>query len=526
MSQPNILLVMADELTPFLTGAYGHPVVQTPALNALASRGIRFDAAYSPSPVCAPARACLMTGLHMSRNGCYDNAAPFSCDTPTVAHYLARAGYDCVLSGKMHFVGPDQLHGFRTRLTTDIYPEEMSWVERFSPWVYSREHDIRPGTGGRHHAREYTGEHVPVGAWSHYLEYDEETHYRARAYLRAKGVERRQGSSGRAPRPGVQPTPDPFFLCVSYHHPHEPFWPPRDLWDLYDGAEIDVPDVPDDLEASYSAMDRWLNAHSGTDKYDLTRPDRLRRMRRAYYALVTYFDRKLGDLIRTLDESGLAEDTVVVVTSDHGDMLAEKRMVQKRVFYEWSARVPLVMRLPDGRQAATVRPEPVSLIDLLPTMLDLAGVPETDRLTVDGHSLLPLLDGAAGGAVQEREVFSETHAEGVPATCFMIRRGRYKYVYIADEAPQLFDLATDAGEWRNLVAGPPDTVDPAHAAIAADLEARILARFDPPAIERAVRDSIARRRLVNAAMQRTGTTWAFTPPFNPNRDAITQYLNR
>src|SRR5579884_1279019 len=116
---------MADQLIPMLTGAYGHPVVQTPNLNVLAAQGVRFDAAYTPVPVCAPARACMLSGTYASTNRAYDNAALFAADIPTVAHYLTRAGYDCVLSGKMHFVGPDQLHGFQRRLTTDIYPEEF-----------------------------------------------------------------------------------------------------------------------------------------------------------------------------------------------------------------------------------------------------------------------------------------------------------------------------------------------------------------------------------------------------------------
>src|SRR5687768_3481595 len=139
--RPNVLLIVADQMTPFLCGAYGHPVVQTPHLVELASRGIRFDAAYSPYPVCAPARACLLTGTYVSTNHCWDNATPFACDTPTIAHYLTTVGYDTVLTGKMHFVGPDQLHGFHRRLTTDVYPEEFSMLGAFPPWTHTREHE-------------------------------------------------------------------------------------------------------------------------------------------------------------------------------------------------------------------------------------------------------------------------------------------------------------------------------------------------------------------------------------------------
>ncbi len=126
--RPNILLVMADQLVPFLTGAYGHPVVRTPNLDRLAERGVRFDAAYTPYPLCAPARAALLTGRYASSIGCYDNAAVFPADQPTIAHYLTNHGYDTALTGKMHFVGPDQLHGFEERLTTDIYPADFGWT--------------------------------------------------------------------------------------------------------------------------------------------------------------------------------------------------------------------------------------------------------------------------------------------------------------------------------------------------------------------------------------------------------------
>ena len=127
-SKPNILLIMADQLIPFLTGAYGHEVVRTPNLDRLAVEGVTFDAAYSPCPVCAPARAAMLTGCYASNIGAYDNAATFSSEQPTIPHYLTLAGYDTVLSGKMHFVGPDQLHGYSRRFTTNVYPADFSWV--------------------------------------------------------------------------------------------------------------------------------------------------------------------------------------------------------------------------------------------------------------------------------------------------------------------------------------------------------------------------------------------------------------
>src|ERR687898_3488687 len=322
---PNVLLVMADQLVPFLTGAYGHPVVRTPALDRLAAEGIRFDAAYTPYPLCSPARASFMTGRYASRLGFYDNASILPADEPTAAHYLTSAGYDTALSGKMHFVGPDQLHGFRRRLTTDVFPGTMDWV----PTIDEKGRFVRGG-----HARSYVTPEVGVRPWTKFLSYDEETHFRALEFLRERGR--------------LEPD-DPFFLVVSYHHPHDPFKVTQELWDLYEGAEIELPSVPDEIE--WSAMDVWANAAPETDQVDLSDRDALTALRRSYYGLVTYVDRKLGELLAALEQTGQAGDTVVLFTSDHGDMLAERRMVEKRCFYEWSVRIPLLLRFSDGSRA-------------------------------------------------------------------------------------------------------------------------------------------------------------------------------
>lgn len=484
---PNILLAMADQLMPFLTGAYGHPVVKTPHLDRLVERGVRFDAAYTPYPLCAPARAAFMTGKYASDMGCYDNAAVMPADVPTIAHYLTNAGYEAILTGKMHFIGPDQLHGFRRRLTTDVFPAGVGWV----PTV-----DAEGKSGGGGHARLYVAPNVGVRPWTKFLSYDEETHFRAMEYL----LERGRGTPA-----------EPFFLVASYHHPHDPFHVTQELWDLYDGEEIALPVYPQDLEQTYSAMDRWVNEVHETDKLDLGHPDNLYQLRRSYYGLVTYIDRKVGELLAALERTGQSENTIVIFTSDHGDMLAERRMVQKRCFYEWSARVPLIAHFPDGSYSGRKVPEPVSLIDLLPTLLDLAGVSSEQRLPVDGRSLVGLLEGIDG---TERPVLSEYHLEKVKAPCFMVRRGRYKYIYIHGHGSQLFDLEADPGEWHNL-AGQPGRQE-----LEAELRGLILARFDPDRIEAEGAASVARRLVIKAAMERNDTRWDYQPYF----DATRQYV--
>lgn len=498
-SQPNILLIQADQMTPFLTGAYGHPVVQTPNLSRLVQEGVRFDAAYTPHPVCAPARACMVTGRWVSNCEAWDNAALLRADLPTVAHYLTNAGYDTVFAGKMHYVGPDQLHGFRARFSANIYPADYRWTETMG------------GDGVPYNqAYTYTGDAVEIGRWPSAMAYDEEAHVRGIGYLRAQGEARRRARKG-------EQQPQPWFLFQSYHHPHELFWPPEDLWALYEDVEIDVPSFPDNPEATYSALDRWLNEYHGVELPEtLLNPESMRRVRRAYYALVTYIDRKVGELLATLEAEGLMNDTVIVFTSDHGDMLCEKGMVQKRTFYEWSARVPLIVRFPDGCYAGEIRQEPVNLIDLPPTFLDVAQVPDHDRLEMDGRSLIGLLDGTDADGW---ETFSENHADSmVQAPCFMLRRGDYKYVYIHGYADQLFDLAEDPGEWVNLVN------DPAYTEVTREMRERILSVFDPDEIKARVDESIRRRRVIHRAMVSNGTSWAAAPRFDPNRNSLEQYL--
>ena len=496
-SQPNILLIMADQLMPFLTGAYGHPVVKTPNLDRLVREGVRFDAAYSSCPLCAPARASLMTGRHVSAIRSYDNASGFDSEEPTIAHYLAAAGYDTVASGKMHYIGPDQLHGLHRRLTTDVYPEDYDWVSDRDP------HD-RPSYS---FARAYTSEGVRANKWSHYLSYDEETHFRAKEYIRARGIAK-EASNKRDEKP------QPFFLIASYHHPHDPFWPPKEFWDLYSDEYIDIPDFPENLTESYSAMDHWINHYHGCDNFSLLKdPKSLRCLRRAYYALVSYVDHKVGELLQTLEESGLDDNTFILFCSDHGDMLGEKGMVQKRNFYEWSSRIPFILRLPDRHHAGTVVEQPTSLVDVLPTILEIANVQKD--LPADGHSVMPLIE---GWDTAERHVFSEYHSNGVYCTCFMVRRGDFKYIHIQGHQDQLFDLKNDPDEWKNLI-GQPGSAD-----IEKELKALILEAFDPAVIEKEVLLTIRKRQLLRRWGEATGVQWAYSPGFDPEKNASAQYL--
>jgi choline-sulfatase len=190
-------------------------------------------------------------------------------------------------------------------------------------------------------------------------------------------------------------------------------------------------------------------------------------------------------------------------------------MVQKRTFYEWSSRVPLIVRFPDGRLRGTVRPEPVNLIDLVPTFLDIAGVSMEDRLPMDGRSLMGLLDGTDAG---DWITFSEYHSQGCHQPCFMVRDGKYKYVYIHGHRSQLFDLEKDPDEWQNLVGAS------AYAQVEQRLKGLVLQRFDPHAIDEAVSVSVRKRTLIGQAMALTDTRWDFEPRFDPAKGITDQYL--
>ena len=458
---PNVIFVMADQLAPHFTGTYGHPIVATPHLDALAARGAKFDTAYCHSPLCAPARFTMLAGQPVSAIGAWDNASEFPAAAPTLAHYLALAGYRTVLSGKMHFVGPDQLHGFEERLTTDIYPADFAWTpnwdragERIGKWYHNME------------ALQEAGHAITT----YQIDYDEEVGYTSRRKL----LDMARDADDR-----------PFFLCASFIHPHDPYVARPEWWDRYDHDDIDMPDEWD--EATLDPHTRRIRTAIEADTVGYT-DAQVRAARHGYYANVTYFDDWLGRLVATLEETGQLDDTIVIVTSDHGDMLGDRGAWFKMSFHERSARVPLVLAGPGI--ADTTVPNACSHLDLLPTLLDIAGNPPDPGAFV-GRSLLP----AASGAVDTvDETFGEYAAEMTSAPMFMIRRGPHKYIHCDTDPPQLYDVVADPLERTNLAD------DVAHAELAAGFAAEVALRWDSAEITQRVVASQRNRRLVYEAM--------------------------
>lgn len=264
---PNILLIMADQMTPFMLEACGGTGARTPNMTALASRATNFTNAYTPSPICVPARSCFMTGLHASTTGCYDNGDPYPSYIPTFAHYLSNAGYDTVLAGKMHFIGADQLHGFRRRVNTDVYPSGFLWSYPLPP-----EDDA--GFKAFDFTPQYLAENIGAG-WSTELQYDEETQFRSLEYLR-------------------QPPEGPWMLVVSFTNPHPPYKVPKAYWERYRDADIPLPFYPADMDDRYSAFDhairRWHGLHLRGD--EIRDPVNLIAMRRGFAALAAVCGRQ------------------------------------------------------------------------------------------------------------------------------------------------------------------------------------------------------------------------------------------
>ena len=457
-TQPNLLVIMSDEHAPQFSGAWGHPLVRTPHLDRLASEGVLFENAYCNSPLCGPSRMSFMTGRHVHQIGAWDNATSLPSDIPTWAHMLRAAGYDVVLSGKQHFVGADRRHGFRAQLARDLHAEHahpiFDWDEGIrtatAPWPCLAE--AGPGV---------TTE----------IEVDDQAEAAALAYLRDPA---RQDQ--------------PWALNVSFIAPHFPFVVPERFWNLYPPEEVDLPVIPPGhLEAQHPVHQR-LREMFGMVEFS---EDLVRRGRVGYYGLITCLDEKIGRLLDTLHEQGLADNTLVVYVSDHGEMAGEHGMWRKSSFYEHSARIPVVMRWPGALPAGRRVGEVVSLVDVVATMIDAAGAPLAGPLA--GDSLLPLARGETLATPWKDEAFAAYLAHGVDRPMAMLRQGRYKLMAFFDEAPELYDLVNDPGELHNLAG------DPAHQPVLDTLRQALRDQWDPVDLERRVRQSQRERLLIASA---------------------------
>ncbi|MFC6759218.1 choline-sulfatase [Sulfitobacter porphyrae] len=483
MTRPNILILMVDQLNGTLFPDGPADWLHAPNLKRLAARATRFRNAYTASPLCAPGRAAFMSGQLPSATGIYDNAAEFASSIPTYAHHLRRAGYQTCLSGKMHFVGPDQLHGFEQRLTTDIYPADFGWTpdyrkpgERIDWWY----HNMGSVTG------------AGVAETSNQMEYDDEVAYNAvrQIYEYARGGDDR-----------------PWCLTASFTHPHDPYVARRKYWDLYEDCEHLQPQVPAMDYADHDPHSQRIFDANNWREFDITEED-IRRSRRAYFANISYLDDKIGEILQTLEDT--RQEAIVVFVSDHGDMLGERGLWFKMSFFEGSSRVPLMIAAP--QMAPGLQTTPVSNIDICPTLCDLAGVSMEEVMPwTTGTSLVPMGQGVA----RTDPVAMEYAAEATQSPMVALRQGRWKYTNCAIDPEQLFDLDADPHELANL------TEDPAHAETLENFRIEAAGRWDLEAFDADVRKSQARRWVVYEALREGGY---YPWDYQPLRNASEQYM--
>ncbi len=465
--RPNILAIMSDQHSPHVLGCYGDRVVRTPNLDRLAAEGMRFDNAYCASPLCVPSRMSFMTCRTPSHNRVWNNNHVLSPGIPTWAHVLGLAGYETLLFGRMHFNGPDQHHGFERRPAGHVHSKH--------PGVDlpgGRMWQVFPGStcGQCREAVEIAG---TGRVYYQYL--DDRATDAACDWLRSRG----RGKGAR-----------PFAAVLGTMLPHCPFIAPKELFDYY----LDRVDVPA-VEVSPRGSAREERQPSSITRFrrnrDILRPlseHQVRVARAAYYALCEYADATVGRALNALRESGLDRDTLVVYTSDHGEMAGEHGCWWKSNYYEGSVRVPMIARLPGVVPSGAAEPGVCNLMDLGVTFAEAAG--GAFASAVEGHSLRPMLQGRRP-AGRPGETFSELVDErngGAPSR--MIRRGDWK-MWVFDEgdgsAPEvaLFNLSDDPGELHNLAD------DPAHGDVRADLLRRLYARWDPPSARAASEEANA-----------------------------------
>ena len=357
------------------SGPYGHPLVQTPNLDRLAADGVVFQNAYCNSPLCTPSRMSFMTGRYVHHIGAWDNSAPIPSDMVTWAHRLRAIGYDVVLSGKQHFYGPDQLHGFRAQLARDLHAE--------------RHHPIFDWSAGIQEAPQPWGALDRAGpGTTEEIEVDDQVEAAALDYLRDPARHRQ-----------------PWALNVSFMAPHFPFVVPQRFWDLYPEAEVDMPTIPPGHLDNQHPVYRRLRRMFGMADFS---EELVRRGRVGYYGLITYLDEKIGRLLDALEETGQRENTVIAYFSDHGEMAGEHGMWRKSNFYEQSVRVPLQLAWPGQLPGRPAVNGVVSLVDLVATIVEAAGASSEG---VDGDSLLALARGEAA-RVERRGLLGVSGARG------------------------------------------------------------------------------------------------------------------
>ncbi|MEJ1154673.1 sulfatase-like hydrolase/transferase [Microbacterium marmarense] len=464
------IVIMTDQHARYASGAYSNPTILTPNIDALASRGTTYSAAYCNSPICVPSRASIMTGRPVHEIGAWDNAHPYSGSPEGWSHALRQAGVHTAVIGKMHFRSGTDDTGFNEVI------EPLDVIGGVGD-IYSL---VREGMPPRPALADLVRD-ARVGE-SPYLDFDRRVADAATDWI------------------ANAPLDESWVLLVSFATPHHPLRVPQKYWDLYPDIEVeDTTAAPDTQHPYIAELRRVMGVGEAFE------PDEISRARRAYYGLCTLADELVGQVLTAASDRGFDDETTTTIyTSDHGVSLGERGLWWKHHMYEESAGVPLIASGPRFAPGSRVA-QPVSLTSLYPTLLDVFGVEDSRQSPLAGPTL-PASDDSvphtAGG-------FSEYHALGASSAAFLLRREQFKLVYFATEVAQLFDLEQDPGEHVDLVG------DPRYAEKLAEMVAELMSLVDVHGVDQRAREDQARLIMAHGgrdAILADGFTIAFTPP--------------
>ena len=448
----NIVFLFSDEHAGAVMGNSGHPIVQTPHLDRLAEQSYTFDNAYCNYPICTPSRLSMLTGRYPHQIGAWDLGAIADRQYPTWGDYLAEADYETVLCGRTHFNGTDRLLGFSHRLLDDL-----------PRWRHTTGHPPRRTPDARRGSNSHVAECGP-GEHEH-TRYDRNVTDLAVDFLREKSA---------------SPNDNPFLLYCGFMHPHFPLIAPPEFYSLYDPDTLELPATWNErLESQHPIIQH----HRWAWRNDIPPPEATVRCALAsYYALVSSLDAQIGRILEAIDTSPLREDTVVIYTSDHGEMAGHHGIWQKQCFYEPAVKVPLMLRLPSGETGRVA--QNVSLVDILPTLLEITGLETPSDLP--GDSLLEIVQHQADETT--RAVFSEYHHMGMLNAGFMLKQGDYKLCYYVGSESQLFNVAVDPLENDDLA------LKPEYAAKRNEMEVALRAIVNPKLTDTHAKENQSVRR--------------------------------
>jgi len=423
--RPNILFLFSDQQRADTIGALGNPFAKTPHLDRLCREGTAFTSAYSPSPECVPARCCVLTGHYVNRHGCGCNEQSMPpADTPSFMSRLAEAGYRTHGVGKCHFTpDPMALRGFQTRETS----EELSGPEERNDYFdFVRDqgyaHVLEPlGVRGEMY-------YIPQPA-----QVPEEVHHSRWVADRCRDFIDAQAGSDQ-----------PWLLYAGFIHPHPPFNPPNPWHKLFRAPEMPLPHLPAGYEALHCFINRYQNRYKYRDRgLDL---NLIRCIRAYYHACISFLDYQVGRILETLEAKGQLENTLIVFSSDHGELLGDFGCFGKRSFHDAAARVPLIARWPGQFPAGEICDAPASLVDLAPTFCRAADAEPTPE--ADGCDLRELARGE-----NEREAVFSQYNRG-DNTLAMVFGRDYKYIWSAPDQRDYLFRRDDLPETRDLAGNP------------------------------------------------------------------------